>query len=455
MKYPLSEVPLSIAHGDGSRRKTNKSALFDVVLNATYSVTTNAVKEGIEVYILDLAAQIRSTINIPKTFEELALRIFKEISQRYDIVYVACDTYKSSSIKSPERRLRGESNAFLIRSEKVQIPPNFQDFLSNGSNKERLFSMIEDTWIKNRAMLNEREVYFAKDCSCVKITRDGCFTIDELRTDHEEADTKVAYLISHALRTYSNIREVCVRSCSGDIDIPVILIGIFGGCENAFITLDNGTGKYRKKIEITRCTLSRKQQKALVGFHAFTGNDYLSSFLRKSKKIWGSIVENDEELLDFFVSLGEGQVNDALDLAAEKFVCRIYGEKKIESVINLRSKLFWNKLKKYEKFSDLSLLPPCSSTLTKHSTRANYLCQLWRKADFPMLNMDPFANNGWFSDGTIHWIDNPYPEDVKILFLKAEEKDDNRNSVDTISVGVYDIDFENIDDDLTDLEDDN
>ena len=51
LKYPLSEVPLSIAHGDGSRRKTNKSALFDVVLNATSSVTTNAGKEGIEVYI--------------------------------------------------------------------------------------------------------------------------------------------------------------------------------------------------------------------------------------------------------------------------------------------------------------------------------------------------------------------------------------------------------------------
>ena len=72
---------------------------------------------------------------------------------------------------------------------------------------------------------------------------------------------------------------------SGDIDILVIMIGIFG-CSNNYIVVDNGTGKSRRKIRIDSSTLSERHQKALVGFHAFTRNDYVSSFMRKTKKLW-------------------------------------------------------------------------------------------------------------------------------------------------------------------------
>ena len=129
LKYSLSEVPLSIAHADGSKRKTIKSALYNAALSSTMSSTIDLPLEGQKVCILDLAALIRSTVNVPPTFEELALKIYSDIPKGYIIIYVACDTYKSSSIKSPERRLRDESSSFLIRSGKVKIPPNFQKFL--------------------------------------------------------------------------------------------------------------------------------------------------------------------------------------------------------------------------------------------------------------------------------------------------------------------------------------
>ena len=94
-------------------------------------------------YILDLAAVIRSTVKVPDTFEQLALNLLQAIPAHYRYVYVACDTYRDVSIKSPERKLRGESNKFLIRSGKVKIAPEFQTFLCNEDNKERLFKLIE------------------------------------------------------------------------------------------------------------------------------------------------------------------------------------------------------------------------------------------------------------------------------------------------------------------------
>ena len=77
--------------------------------------------------------------------------------------------------------------------------------------------------------------------------------------------------------------------------------------------------------------LSRMQQNALIGFHAYTGNDYVSSFLRKTKKTWTTVAE-DDELLQFFCNLGEDNLTENLHKEAEHFICRIYGSKIMTSV---------------------------------------------------------------------------------------------------------------------------
>ena len=100
------------------------------------------------------------------------------------------------------------------------------------------------------------------------------------------------------------------------------------------IYIDYGTGKYRQFLHINEFNLTVKQQKALIGYHAFTGNDYVPSFLTKTKRTW-TIVQNNEEFL--FGKLGEGN----LTLDFYKFVYTIYNEKKGEGVNGARSALFW------------------------------------------------------------------------------------------------------------------
>ena len=108
-------------------------------------------------------------------------------------------------------------------------------------------------------------------------------------------------MINHAIHkhNYSTLSEVCVvRSSLEYIDIPVIVFGTFGGNEDHVMVLYNGTIKYRRRIRINknRCPLSSKHQKALVGLHAFSGNDFVSIFfLRKLKKICSTQVESNEE----------------------------------------------------------------------------------------------------------------------------------------------------------------
>ena len=41
-------------------------------------------------------------------------------------------------------------------------------------------------------------------------------------------------------------------------------------------------------------------------------------------------------------------------------------------------------------------------------------------ASFPLQNLDSFQDNGWLTDGSIDWIECPYPSDIETLFIEKE-----------------------------------
>ena len=88
----------------------------------------------------------------------------------------------------------------------------------------------------------------------MRLTRQRVETIEELRTNHEEADTKICYLLYHAVESNNNEETVCVvLSSSGDIGIPVILLA--NEMPNLIVYVDNGVGKNRKVIDVSSCSL--------------------------------------------------------------------------------------------------------------------------------------------------------------------------------------------------------
>ena len=108
------------------------------------------------------------------------MEILSRVPSIFNTVYVACDTYRNISIKSSERKIRGDSEKLIVRSAKVRIPQDFQKFLSNGANKERLFELVEMSWIDKKEKLHDRVVYVARGDSCKRITCDGTSEVDEL-----------------------------------------------------------------------------------------------------------------------------------------------------------------------------------------------------------------------------------------------------------------------------------
>ena len=93
-----------------------------------------------------------------------------------------------------------------------------------------------------------------------------------LRSDQEEADTKV---VLHTLEALSNNLQanVVLRSPSGDTDIMVIALDLIS--EKDRVKFDYGSGVYRKQIWLNEINLPINLCQAIIGFHAFTRNDYI------------------------------------------------------------------------------------------------------------------------------------------------------------------------------------
>ena len=293
--------------------------------------------------------------------------------------------------------------------------------------------LIEQVICDEKSSLQNREIFIARGSSCIRITADCIETVPELATNHIEADTKLIYLLHHAV---SNGPRVCVvRSPSGDTDIPIIILG--NPHQNLTVFLDNGTGKNRKQFQMDNTKLTKLQCQALVGLHAFTGNDYLSSFFRKGKTTWWKLIENDMDLLDTFSILGTCELDDTLFNRLQNAVLSVYKQKKSTDVNMARTNIFWNYFRD-GRIPDLCMLPPCITTLRLHCERANYVSKMWRNASHPVSNLGD--TNGWNEDLSIKWITgDPYPQDVAELLISEpshrDDGDQNADATDDSSLG--------------------
>ena len=123
-------------------------------------------------------------------------------------------------------------------------------------------------------------IFQTKDV-CHKTTLNSEIIDNELCNNQEEANTKVCLHANHAVITYQGKFGV-VRKPSGDVDILVILLSTTIEHPDRIIT-DFNREEYREIMNLSDVNLSQEEKKCIIGFHAFTRNDYTSSFFRRGK----------------------------------------------------------------------------------------------------------------------------------------------------------------------------
>ena len=109
---------------------------------------------------------------------------------------------------------------------------------------------------------------------------------------------------------------------------------------------------------------------ALLGMHALTENDYVSSFFKKKHICWKS-VRKYEKFERCFINLEmESSLSSSLFSTLQEFVPMLY-DTKLESVNEARYAIFKKKPQKENKIIGMAAFPPCESVLHLHSKNAN------------------------------------------------------------------------------------
>ena len=418
LDYPLAPVCFPLSTPAGAIRKTVKSKLYSAAMSDLIILRFEDLPppEMMQIYLLDLAAAIRTIVGKLTKIRDLASKVIASVPKHFKIIYMVCDTYKINSIKREERETRGLSTRYVLNSPDMKVPHDFANFLRNGDNKEMLFNLIQQSIEQAKKSLGERIVYFSNKANCKKITQYEAVFSNQLKSDHEEADTKLVALVR--ARTLQPGQSVMILSPSGEIDILALFLRHdFPGVQ---ILVDNGSGKSRKIVDVTSSEMSTKQRKALLGMHAFSGNDFVSSFFRMGKQaVWKAILKNDA-----FASFGdEIAPSDGVVEELDKFVCCFYGHPHLKSVNDARRKVFWQKFNKDKKIVDLSLMPPCKTNLKLPHLESKLRSLLFRQADHLVMNLESPEGYGWNADGKVIWSNVSYPDEMNELLLVEESEE--------------------------------
>ncbi|CAH0563075.1 unnamed protein product [Brassicogethes aeneus] len=416
LTYPLTPMPMSLCHVDGTICKTDKSTLMKTLTN---EVDDNSEPQYVDVIIFDGFFMLHLIKDLPTTFGNVARKVLqiltKNNARRIDVVF---DRYFNPSIKDCERELRGASlSNYAITGPQQVRPSDFAKELRSNNFKEALVEFLINYWT------DDAFIPFLKD-KTLNVNFDECYTFQVVNntiirfidrdlscTLHEEADTKIIHHVTK-IEFDSN---VVIRS--SDTDVLIILLGNMNKVNEALkIWMHIGVGNSQNYINVTQLygNLGVRICRALPGLHAFTGCDYNPAFYGKGKiKPW-KILKKSPKVQKAFEDLGENDIDPASYEVIEEFVCNIYNIKGIQKVNEARLAMFETIYKQDEaklfkrkiRNTDASNFPLSADELHQHLLRTTYITQLWLNADQKNPTIKRPEEHGWFikDDGNYDFI---------------------------------------------------
>ena len=145
--------------------------------------------------------------------------------------------------------------------------------------------------------------------------------------------------------------------------------------------------------------MSDGHKSSLIGFHAFTGNDCVSSIFRKSKKACWKVLRKNNRFVRAFSSLGSTwDLDEQLIALLEEYNFNLFGRKK-KDIDLTRYEIFRNTYEKKGKIQDLALLPSCKQSFLLQCKRCNYIAIVWKSSSDANIELEDIQKHGWKETG--------------------------------------------------------
>lgn len=427
LSYSLGPYPLSLATVDGNPTKTVKANLMHMLEEMSPECVNHFLPRNSAIMV-DAMALLQSLTRIPKTFGELAAHVLSRLlslagfhkASRIDFV---ADRYPDHSIKANERSRRAAQGSTLVNiyGKSQPTPTQWKKYLNSGKNKEAFISFLIDCWKDLKSDdLTGLILYATRGDKCFKISPTSQSTIVEttevveLECDHEEADTRLLLHAKHA--SDNDFSVVAIKSPDTDVFLLMVAMKQNFSADLHFITGNQNQSRIISVNEVCD-KVGSETCNLIVGFHAFTGCDSVSSFYGKGKKKAWKVLSENPKGKDAFRILGNEvyPTEDLYEILVE-FVCALYGHKDMTCVNEVRYCMF-----RLGSFSD-ECLPPTRDCLKKHVQRANYQAFIWKRCLLALIVAPSPAGRGWElkdEELTIHWMTSNVAPDQLLEFVNC------------------------------------
>ena len=323
-------------------------------------------------------------------------------------IHVVFDRYFPSSPKQAtrERRAKGSPGIRYHVTQEATVPKDWKLFLSNEENKTSLAKCITDYFLSTaKTKLKHNEQLYVSgghENVCHLIVSDQCEEdiceneCLELRSNHEEADTRI---VCHAVHATRNGAQTLVIN-SPDTDVLVLLLHHRTAISAGQIFF--ATGRDGKHISLKRFVpvhvlhqlLSSSQMAVMLAIYCLTGCDTVSFFFGHGKARAFQLLRKNSEQFQALKFFGSKQsITKEEKSACCRFLCMLYGHSS-DSLNDVRCK--FAKSQKREIVG--KKLPPTDDSFFLHVQRTLYQLIVWKQAQHPIMETPEPSEFGYETD---------------------------------------------------------
>ena len=183
---------------------------------------------------------------------------------------------------------------------------------------------LVDEWRSShsRQKLRDKTLYLTCEELCYKVTKDQWEEVHELKSTQEEADTR---MLLHALHA-SEVGYKTIVISAEDTDVLILSLA-FKKDISATLFQKCGTQSRTRFLDIGKIVQSVGYgvTDALLGLHAFSGCDTVSTFSGRGKLSPLKLMKGNHIYQDAFVKLGQSwELSDDLFKTIQQFTCHMY-----------------------------------------------------------------------------------------------------------------------------------
>lgn len=237
--------------------------------------------------------------------------------------------------------------------------------------------------------------------------------IDALKSNHEEADTRMILHAAYAVRE-SPTSVIVIQS--PDTDVLVLCVCHFTeiGCRQLWFRTGVSDRQRYIPVHTIQQSLGERSCQSLPAFHALTGCDSTSSISRRGKKKpWVALKCSAAHQITLSLFGQQQDLDDRLAEKTEAFIRDLYPKtrRSTSTMDELRYQMFCQ----HRKLKN-EALPPTSDSLRQHMKRSSYQTFIWRSSLIAMQDQQSPEGYGWeVEDGSlkpVYMMKDPAPRSL-------------------------------------------